>query len=89
MSSYTSLAGGVATLLLGAALLSGGTAVALNWRGCATRYTDFIDDALPTTRRSVTVDRWPRLFWQNRIIFAVLAAFGMALLISGIAGVAG
>jgi hypothetical protein len=88
MSSDSSLADGVLGVLLGAALLSVGTAVALNWRGWATHYTNFIDDALPTTRRSMTVDRWPRLFIQNRIIFGVFAAFGVGLLISVIAGLA-
>ncbi|MDQ1743585.1 MAG: hypothetical protein QOE23_1924, partial [Pseudonocardiales bacterium] len=81
--------GGLLDVLLGAVLLSVGAAVALNWRGWAGRYTDFIDDVMPATRRSMTVDRWPRLLIQNRIIFGVIAAFGVALLIGGIAGLAG
>ena len=89
MSSDSSLAGGVFGVLLGAALFSVGTAVALNWRGWAVRYTDFIDAAVPATRRSMVVDRWPRMLIQNRIIFGVLALFGIAFLIHGIAVLAG
>jgi len=76
----------LAALLVGAALLSVGTAVTLNWRGWAERYTDLIDALLPPTRRSMTVDHWPRLLMQNRIIFGVIAVFGIGLLIAGIAG---
>jgi hypothetical protein len=57
MSPGSSLADGVLGVLLGAALLSVGTAVALNWRGWARRYTDFLDDALPASRRNIVVDR--------------------------------
>jgi hypothetical protein len=89
MSSDSSLAGGLLLVLLGAALLSVGTAVALDWRGWAVRYTDFIDAALPATRRSMVVDRWPRLLIQNRIIFGVIAVFGIGCLIGGIAELVG
>lgn len=71
-------------VLLGAVLLSIGTAVASNWRGWGERYTDWIDDLLPTTRRSMAADRRPRLLVQNRIIFGVFAAFGIGLLVAGI-----
>jgi hypothetical protein len=86
MSSDSSLGEAVFTVLLGAALLSVGTAVALNWRGWATRYTDFTDDAFPPLRQRMATNRWRRLLIQNRIIFAVFAVFGLVLLIGGIAG---
>jgi hypothetical protein len=89
MSSDSSLAGGLLGVLLGAALLSVGTAVALDWRGWAVRYTDFIDAALPATRRNMVVDRWPRLLIQNRIIFGGIALFGIGFLIGGIAELVG
>jgi len=84
MSSDSSLAGGIFTVLLGAALASLGTAVALNFRGWAVRYTDFTDAAMPATRRNLVKDRWPRMLIQNRIIFGVLALLGTACLIAGI-----
>jgi hypothetical protein len=89
MSSDSSLADGVFSVVLGAALLSVGTAVALNWRGWAVRYTDFTDASTPATRRNMVVDRWPRMLIQNRIIFAVFALFGIACLIHGIAVLVG
>ena len=79
----------IPVLLIGAALLGVGTAVALNWRGWAERYTNLIDDLLPATRRNMRVDRWPRLLIQNRIIFGFYAVFGVGLLIAGIAGLVG
>ncbi len=76
-------------VLIGAVLLSVGTAVALNWRGWATRYTDWTDAAVPPPRRKWQVDRWPRMFVQNRIIFAVTAVFGALLIFGGIAALIG
>jgi hypothetical protein len=89
MSMDSSLAGGLLAVLIGAALVGVGTAVALNWRGWAVRYTDLIDAMVPSTRRQMRVDRWPKFLIQNRIIFAVMAVFGIALLINGITLLAG
>ena len=79
----------VFSVLGGAAVLGVGTAVALNWRGWAVRYTDLTDAMTPSTRRNLRVDRWPRMLVQNRIIFGFFALFGLAWLIHGIALVAG
>jgi hypothetical protein len=68
---------------LGTILLAIGIAVAANWRRCAERYTDWTDAFAPQTRLTTT-DRWPRMLRQNRIIFGVIAAFGGALLLTGI-----
>jgi len=89
MSSVSSLAEGIFSALLGAALVGAGTAVALNWRGWAERYTDFTDAAVPATRRNMVVDRWRRMLIQNRIICAGIALFGIALLFQGIAVLVG
>jgi hypothetical protein len=89
MAMDSSLAGGLLLVLIGAALVGVGTAVALNWRGWAVRYTDLTDAMVPSTRRQMRVDRWPKMLIQNRVIFAVSALFGVALLIHGITLLAG
>jgi hypothetical protein len=71
-------------VLVGVLLLIVGTAVALNWRGWAVRYTDLVDALVPATRRNLAEDRWPRMLIQTRITFGLTAAFGAVLVYGGI-----
>ena len=72
-------------VLVGAALLAAGAAVALNWRGCGDRYTHWIGGVLPAARRRAAANRTPRLLLENRVIFGVIAAIGAGLLVGGVA----
>lgn len=72
-------------LLAGLVLLAGGLAVALDWRGAAQKYTDLISNVTPTPPWGDPRAHERRLGRGNRVVFAVVALFGVALILAGLA----
>jgi hypothetical protein len=63
----------------GAVLLFVGAAVSLNWRGWAEKYTDLTDAWWPPWTRRSRLNR----VRTNRLVFTMLAFFGVGLIITG------
>jgi hypothetical protein len=63
-----------------------GLVVAGDWRGSARRYTSWIQTFIPSWSRLPEDAQIQRDTVRNRIIFGVIAAFGLLLVAGGIVG---
>lgn len=78
----------------GLVLMAIGLAVATNWKQWLNRFTDFSDYITPSGRlpflKPLTAgEERRRAVLINRICFAVLACFGVALFVGGVAATIG
>lgn len=71
-------------LVAGLLLTAGGGAVALDWRAAARKYTDFISNMTPTRPSGDPRKQERQLFNQSRVIGAVVALFGLALILAAL-----
>jgi divalent metal cation (Fe/Co/Zn/Cd) transporter len=68
--------------MLGVAMVVVGFAISSSWRRVAEKYTDLVDAMVPPMpwgRYKEAEDQFKRLLRQQRLIFAVIAMFGLLL----------